>query len=393
MHSYEPLIIFQEIIWHVCSSKISTMALRKFGTTIILSTVCLGTTAAAEFAGHNKIVSWIRLKGGSFSEKLEIRRVDPADPTSYWGIFAKENIAAKEDLFNIPTECYIHIFDIAEDMNVEEDDEPYLKNACKLAHKLKEEMKLGEKSDYAPYIEYLKTQRPGQLPSNWSKEGKDVLRKVEPDNEIVDWIDLNFKEKNCIGNDPFEEHMVEMTIQRGYDTAFIPIWDMVNHDNGRTNTENDTMYRKDGLKVRASRNIKAGEELFTTYDSCVDCYDDYQWEGTFDILKDFGFVESYPRRWIFEDQEIWFQIDEDKDGELVVDFGEKETSLHVDQILFLKNELDRLQEVDAFVLQNQKTVPAKEWRTILQYHDAAVHDIDAVIKKVTYAHSNSNADA
>lgn len=363
------------------------------GITILLSTVCLGTTVVSEFVGHNKIISWIRLKGGSFSEKLEIRRVDPADPTSYWGMFAKENIAAKEDLFNVPTDCYIHIFDIAEDMNVEEDVEAYRNNACKLAHKLKEEMKLGEKSEFAPYIEYLKTQRPGQLPANWSKEGKDVLRKVaEPDNEMVDWIDMDFKEKNCIGNDPFEEHMIEMTIQRSYDTALIPIWDMVNHDNGRTNTENDTMYHKDGIKVRASRNLKAGEEILTTYDSCVDCFDDYKWEGTFEILKDFGFVESYPHRWIFENPETWFQIEEDDDGELIVDFGKKEVSLREDQILFLQEELDRLQELYDFVMQSQKTVPAKEWRIILQYHDAAVRDIDAVIRKVTCVHPNSNAD-
>mmetsp|Transcript_3074 Transcript_3074/g.6631 ORF Transcript_3074/g.6631 Transcript_3074/m.6631 type:complete len:371 (+) Transcript_3074:229-1341(+) len=366
------------------------MALRKLGTTILLSAVLFGTTVDAEFTRHDQIVTWVRSKGGSFSEKVEIRRVDTSDPKSYWGVFAKEDIAAKEDLFNIPTECYIHIFDIAEDMNVEEDDEPYLKNACKLAHKLKEEMKLGEKSEYAPYIAYLKTQRPGQLPANWSKEGKDILRKVAiPNSPMVDWIDWHFKEKNCIGNDSFEEHMVEMTIQRSYDTALIPIWDMVNHDNGRINTENDTMYHKDGMKVRAARNLKAGEEIFASYDSCLDCYDINSYWGTPEILKDFGFVENYPHRWVFNDPAIWFEIYE-HDGELEVYFSEEDEPLNEDQIRFLQKELDRLEKVEDDVLQNQGAVPDNEWRTILQFHDAAVDDIEVVIKMATDVLSNAD---
>eukprot|EP00532_Pseudo-nitzschia_australis_P017620 CAMPEP_0168312012 /NCGR_PEP_ID=MMETSP0142_2-20121227/67669_1 /TAXON_ID=44445 /ORGANISM="Pseudo-nitzschia australis, Strain 10249 10 AB" /LENGTH=435 /DNA_ID=CAMNT_0008264945 /DNA_START=164 /DNA_END=1471 /DNA_ORIENTATION=+ len=431
------------------------MALRKLGTTILLSAVLFGTTVDAEFTRHDQIVTWVRSKGGSFSEKVEIRRVDTSDPKSYWGVFAKEDIAAKEDLFNIPKDCYIHVFDTAENMNVEEEMEPYLNNVCKLTHKLKEEMKLGEKSEYAPYIAYLKTQRPGQLPANWSKEGKDILRKVAipnspmvdwidwhfkeknshklkeemklgekseyapyiaylktqrpgqlpanwskegkdilrkvaiPNSPMVDWIDWHFKEKNCIGNDSFEEHMVEMTIQRSYDTALIPIWDMVNHDNGRINTENDTMYHKDGMKVRAARNLKAGEEIFASYDSCLDCYDINSYWGTPEILKDFGFVENYPHRWVFNDPAIWFEIYE-HDGELEVYFSEEDEPLNEDQIRFLQKELDRLEKVEDDVLQNQGAVPDNEWRTILQFHDAAVDDIEVVIKMATDVLSNAD---
>ena len=149
----------------------------------------------------------------------------------YMGVFAKSDIAAKESLFQIPKECYIQIFEEAVDPYEEEEDnainEKHHDNVCKLAHKLMDEMKLGEKSEYAPYIAYLKTQKRGQLPANWSQAGKDALRKIAvPGSQIVDWIDLNFKQSGCIGDDPFEEHMVEMTVQRGFDTALIPIWDM-----------------------------------------------------------------------------------------------------------------------------------------------------------------------
>ena len=174
------------------------------------------------------LITWVQSEGGSFNEKLEIRRMVPNDISSPYGVYAKENIDAKESLLIIPHECYIQIHN-AEDMNVDEGwEEAYHKNLCDLSHKLMKEMKLGEESNYAPYIAYLKTQKPGQLPANWSEPGKYVLKQFFPKgHQVVDWIDQNFKQNNCIGDDPFEEHMVEMTVQRCFDVSLIPIWDMV----------------------------------------------------------------------------------------------------------------------------------------------------------------------
>jgi hypothetical protein len=174
------------------------------------------------------LITWVQSEGGSFNEKLEIRRMVPNDISSPYGVYAKENIDAKEILLIIPHTCYIQIPN-AEDMNVEEGwEEAYHHNLCDLSHKLMKEMKLGEESNYAPYIAYLKTQKPGQLPANWSESGKSVLKQFFPKgHQVVDWIDQNFKQNNCIGDDPFEEHMVEMTVQRCFDISLIPIWDMV----------------------------------------------------------------------------------------------------------------------------------------------------------------------
>ncbi len=176
-------------------------------------------------ATQSDLIAWVRSKGGSFSDKLEIRK----HPLGYMGVFATADISAKETLFRIPKECYIQIFDLIDDIHhlVETTEEEFYNNYCKLAHKMMTEMELGESSDFAPYIAYLKTQESGQLPANWSKAGKDLLRQVAtPGSSIVDWIDANFKHGKCIKDDPFEEHMVEMVIQRGYDAALIPIWDM-----------------------------------------------------------------------------------------------------------------------------------------------------------------------
>lgn len=356
---------------------------------------------------QNDLISWVRSKGGSFSDKLEIRRVDPDDPTSYMGVFAREPIEAKESLFVIPRDCFIHVFDTAETRqtnsnNDETTYETYNADLCKLANKLMREMKLGEKSEYAPYVAYLQTQKPGQLPVNWSPQGKDLLRKVAfPGSPIVDWIDWNFRseanaciasEKNSSDEISFEEHMIEMTIQRCFDIALIPIWDMVNHDNGRINTENDSMYDEEGMKVRALRKLEKGEELFASYDLCLDCKDLVEYWGTPEILKDFGFVENYPHRWVFWEQEIWIEVSEEEEEE--EDFGILAYFSDVQngppsghQLEFLKSELRRLESVS---LEQQGEIPDHEFKTIERFRNAAMEDLGAVVEFITKDNATAN---
>ena len=42
------------------------------------------------------MINWVRSKGGSFNNKVEIRRTDPSDEGSPFGVFAKENLDEKE---------------------------------------------------------------------------------------------------------------------------------------------------------------------------------------------------------------------------------------------------------------------------------------------------------
>ena len=98
---------------------------------------------------------------------------------------------------------------------------------------------------------------------------KNLLRKVfRPGSDVVDWIDSFYMndtyETKCFNNDPVEIHMMEIPIlQRCIDVALISIQEMINHENGCINTEYTSMYEygEDGLKVRASKRIKSGEEI------------------------------------------------------------------------------------------------------------------------------------
>lgn len=351
----------------------------------------------------NDMVEWVLSEGGSFNDKLEMRKVDPTNPNSYMGVFAKEDIGAQESLIRIPKSCYIEIIDQAKvyhDENSEDEEAGYMyhENICTLSQKLMEEMKLGDKSKFAPYIAYLKTQNPGQLPVNWSEPGKNLLRKAfKPGSDVVDWIDRYYmkgiSEASCINDDSFEIHMMEMTIQRSFDTALIPIWDMVNHHNGRINTENSSMYDKDGLKVRASRPIKSGEEIFASYDKCVDCKNMFVQWGTPEIFRDFGFVEGYPHRWIFDDEElnidIWFEIKQNHKNELSIEWWfDEATGMHdvpnVKELLFLRKELNRITEVGKALnltdVAYSGEIPIREWHMIAEYQKAAEQGVRLALR-------------
>eukprot|EP00957_Ditylum_brightwellii_P161262 12278387-Ditylum_brightwellii.AAC.1 len=85
---------------------------------------------------------------------------------------------------------------------------------------------------------------------------------------------------------------------------------MLNHRNGHWfNTKCSQMYNVESIKVYASRDIKAGEELYGSYNMCEDCELRMHSYGTPDILGDYGFVEHVPQRWFFEEYGIAFEVD------------------------------------------------------------------------------------
>eukprot|EP01083_Nonionella_stella_P090271 252213_1 len=167
------------------------MHFKCFKSLLLTALAALAATATDEVMSN--VVKWVRSKGGYFNDKIEIRRVDPNDSSSIFGVFANSAIDAHERLIGIPRECYIDIFDQAIDSDIEDWHQSlyfYRKNMCMLCQELITEMKLGDESEFAPYVAYLKTQKPGQLPVNWSEAGKNLLRHVlKPGSDGVDWID------------------------------------------------------------------------------------------------------------------------------------------------------------------------------------------------------------
>ena len=175
-----------------------------------------GADAGINYA--NGQVDWIRSEGGYFSPKLEFRHFNKADPKSAMGVFAAEDVPRGESLMVIPRDCLLTSGESST-------------NICDTAHNLIVEYRLGDESDFAPYVQYLfGTAKPGHLPSNWSEAGKDLLRTVIG-RELLsrDPMDVSF-EGNCGGSgDPLEELAYHLVHSRSWDDKMVPVFDMVNH--------------------------------------------------------------------------------------------------------------------------------------------------------------------
>jgi len=305
------------------------------------------------------LLEWFRANGGYLHENVEIRRQNHEDSTSPYGVFAKSELLKGEIVLKIPSSLYLQLdeedivpeaplaWGTSREVLIEEEEKAmdvHFQNTCKLAHLLRKEMELYEKdpilSKFAPFLRYLnETQPRGQIPATYSPAAKSILREmqgIKTEEEmagkrwfsgkyhfhpVVDWIDEGFVQKGCMEEDDLDTyHTVMLAIQRGYDTEYIPIWDMLNHDNGRVNIDSTSVHEEGGFQAWTSEVVGIGQELFVSYNYCRHCIED----GTCDIwglpgiFRDFGFVEDYPQQWTFPDQDVFVLIEEVKDEEVPV---------------------------------------------------------------------------
>ena len=170
------------------------------------------------------LVAWLKEEEGFFNPKLEMRRMDPEDPTSFFGMFAKGDFKKGDLLIRVPTDLILK--------SGEDEDEEVRALNCGLAFNLAEQINLKDDSPYAPYINYLlDTQPPGMLPSAWSAQGKNLLTSVlggtghgtdslPPAYPLAwvedDWLDL------CDGTrDSTSEYAALLVVQRAWDDILI----------------------------------------------------------------------------------------------------------------------------------------------------------------------------
>jgi len=342
------------------------------------------------------MVDWLRSRGGSFSSKLEIRRTNPADPTSHFAMFSSEDIRPREVLIQVPRDLLI-----SPDEEVEEKSQLQCETINILLIEMRKVMD-GKESAHGPYVKYLLSQPMGQLPSTWSQSGKDLLTDIlgkseEDDEEIstilpphspVGWLENDWVE-DCNGSsDPFEMNAAALLLMRSWDDLLIPVFDYMSHRNGKwLNTDSSSVHENTPVKVFASRMIEAGEEIYTSYNMCRDCGGRVTSYGTPEMLRDYGFVEDYPQRWIFHNEELGYEIDEAVDDEGIPN-GELELTKwilekpDITDLVWLTDMLEMQKDTAEMYLSDQKDIPQKEWDVIVKYQRALVTAIEIGIHKM-----------
>lgn len=374
-------------------SIVSSLALLLFAPRLGKAQTCDDTSS------QQSIIDWVRSNGGHFSTKQEFRRATD-DSSSYFGIFATQDIEKGELLTSVPWKCVITAQD---DENVDdarwwlgaEDHAGYF--FCDSTRLLVEEMKKGAESFYYPYTKYLIGQPRGKIPSDWSDAGKDLLEEVLgydmlPPEDAVGLIEL--WKQTCLvkgESDPLEEKAFIEYHARSDDNVLIPLYDLHNHAQGnKANILIKVSYGQSQDAI-ADRPIKKGEQLCFSYN--LSPHVPHSYYGTSDFLRDYGFVEPFPQQWGFLDKEIRFTLQEDENGKTRVTWRSTPSPGHGK---FLREQLGRLRDVvqpHLKQIEKEATNPAKsatrenwsiptlnELATIRQYFDALKLAISAALE-------------
>lgn len=340
-------------------------------------------------------LSWFNALGGKLNKKVDILKTNVDDPNSNLGFFAGQEIYGRELIVSIPRSAMLTA-DIDESTELIESSLP-----CETAFKLIKEMDRGSASRYSPYMKLLKNKKYGKLPSSWSEEGKQLLKDVVgdlPPDDLTTWIEHEWHEE-CKGDkDTEKEDAALMLVSHGVDYTMIPMFDIMNHRNGNyLNTENDSVFGdKDEIQVRATRRILEGEQIYTSYNMCMDCDNRKEYYGTPEILRDYGFVEDYPRRWVFDDV-LQFEIHDNSTvarGNYGIQFlvTPKTKDLHVvwasegpkeerDKV-FLAEEIQRLDELSASRFKSSGSIPKSEMDIIVEYHAALTEGLTLALQSL-----------
>lgn len=228
----------------------------------LLSSPVRGVTSEIDFG----LVKWVNeQKHGYVNPKLEIRRTHD-DGLAF---FAKDKIEADEVLTHIPWSIII----ASDDQDIPEDNLD-----CGTVRNLAKELKLAEKSAFAPYIEYLLSLDDGQIPSAWTDAAKAILDDILGDERMLppgaatfmlhdEWV------YECDGDatDKLAFQAAELVMQREDVALMVPLYDFIEHRNG--DYFNTKTMIKDGKyhKTLASRTIQSGEQIHKSFDMCEEC--------------------------------------------------------------------------------------------------------------------------
>ena len=371
------------------------------------------TTTTTNHNYADELVDWLRSfskqqpgAAGYFSDKIAFQPIDPTDPASPNGAFALQPIQQGERLIVIPKSAVIggsgNMCDTARQLLTEyqkvlqqqqQDDDDGSSSSSS-----------SSSSAYEPYVKYVfQAKQHDKLPVAWSQQAQNLFaRMVGKELPPQDIAGFSFQEQCSSSSSTSQQQQLEedawrIVISRSWNDVLLPVYDMVNHRNGAWhNVDQATSAHSatDDVVVVALRDIKAGEQLYISYNECNDS-DCYGLEHTYvlpAILKDYGFVEQYPRRWNLETaegHELVFELDQvAPPGDAATNADAAELKLtwlgdHRPDMLdlnWLRGHYKRLQSLNETVRTEAAQLKAShEKETILEYYDALTTALEQAI--------------
>jgi len=363
----------------------------------------------------SELIKWVRSHpDGIVHESLRIGRSQPGDKSSLTGLFVEADakpIEIGETIAQIPWE---HIISPGKTYR------PYKFFSCRAVYNLAKELKLGNKSKRAPYVQYLLSQTRGTMPGEFTKVGKEFLSTVLGHGDLPPYEETwktNFQHvwlDECFGDEEseVEKSAFYLASSRDEDTLMVPIYDMANHSND-PELLNTLSFKPenagDVFKFVASARIEPGGQVYNSYNRCNHCADvdkddceTFSSYRTPDIYASFGFVEPGWQSWEFDrfddrefqdDEEFEFCLEQNaKTGELEVHWDEEDGMPDDEDAEWIEEQLKRLdqllEEKDKYAQDlvvksgdeaSDKKMTQWEWDSIWNYHGAVKTALNAAL--------------
>ena len=391
----------------------------------------------------NALVKWLRTqKGGYFNDKIAYQPI--SEENANIGLYAVKDLKKDEQLIVIPRQA---LLTATSDKDTES--QVYMKqDMCYTTWNLVrayKKVQQKETTNFEAYVRYIfgditakttatqsSNKRQQHLPSAWSPAAQALLdtilghelgprllgtgnqpasmtdtdfmdscRHLLEDNE--DHEDMDFDWDNTLDESRrlFQDAWWTV-ISRSWNEVMIPVYDIVNHRNGDWHNMDQATSAHEGpegnssgpVVVVALRDVAAGEPLHISYNECLDS-DCFGMEHSYvlpHILKDYGFVEQYPRRWRIDlndddngDEHVVFEIDQEKDDseKLILRWlssSPDPDALNLEQVIYIRGHLIRQRELKYTVLEGVKDLESEHEReTIVEFHEALITALEMLL--------------
>lgn len=236
-------------------------------------------------SGFGNFVSWFRSHDGTVDDRVTIG-YEP--DTNIRGMIATAPIPAGTLLMRTPASLILS--------------SPKRDQQCEVVGGIIKEMEAGTQSKWHTYFEFDDSSGQQRIPSQWDRsngQGRamDELQGLPPAGDThrhLDWYQSACKNGEEMTDLDWKALLSFLT--RAADLGLVPMYDLMNHHNGRINTKLE-VDKEGALSVIALVDIPAEAPIFNTYARSG-------WESTVDVFNTYGFVEDYPQLWRWNDDNL-----------------------------------------------------------------------------------------
>lgn len=235
------------------------------------------TTDADGDEGFANLVAWMKSHGGRVDPSIDIA----ITTSGVRGAIALSPIEEGAELLFCPWKLVIGSTGSQPDRMMQKGD-----GMCQVVEQMAGEIRQTSESLWHPYLDHIELPR---LAAMWDGSALVELQGIPPNQDFdrhVQWF-----KQSCQGDLDDAAIMFSLVafISRASEVGMIPIYDLLNHHNGKRNAK--LFITEEGVQLSAVGDIPQGEEIFLSYGL----------KTASTMYRDYGFVEEWPTAWNFRD--------------------------------------------------------------------------------------------